>query len=169
MQYPGTPEATRFKENDPGHVLVVEVAEPGAVPTVEPVRVAELTWVQIPDEPAPATFVLDSDEEIAALGELIEAMPDKAQTLLELRLAGTLDLKQRARLDDEVLGREGDRFCFLRLRDDALFTVVRDGDLAELDAEGWVSDVIDALREDTTEEGQRALRMLYRLHREVAP
>ena len=160
--YPGTPEATRFKEKTPGFVLVVEVAGPGAEPIVEPVRVNDLTWSTL-------EFELDSDEEIEALREALEAVPDKARTLLELHLVGTLDIGQRTRLDAEVLGPVSDRMRFLRLRDEGLHTVVRDEDLAELDAEGWVSDVVDALREDTTEAGQRALRLLYRLHREVAP
>ncbi len=160
--YPGTPEATRFKEKNPGHALVVEIAGPGEAPIVEPVRISALTWTKLSAD-------VDSDEEIEALGERIEAIPDKAMTLVELRLAGTLDLKQRDRLDEQVLGPTRDRFCFVRLRDDALYTVVRDEDLAELDAEGWVTEVVDALREDTTDEGQRALRLLYRLHREVAP
>lgn len=162
MHFPGAPEATRFKEKIPGFVLVVDIAGPGAEPTVEPVRVNELTWIK-------REFQLDSDEEIEALREVLEAVPDKVRTLLELHLVGTLDIGQRTRLDAEVLGPVGDRLHFLRLRDEGLHTVVRAQDLADLDAEGWVTDVIDALREDTTEEGQRALRLLYRLHREVAP
>lgn len=164
--YPGAPEATRFKEKAPGYVLVVEIAAPGATPVVDPVRVADLTWLKHPTTDGPAT--LDTDEEIDALRDDLEAIPDKAQTLLELKLSGTLDIGQRTRLDEEVLGPIRDRLCFLRLMDDGLHTVVRDEDLADLGAEGWVADVVDALRGDPSEDGQRALRLLYRLHREVA-
>jgi len=166
MHYPGAPEATRFKEKEPGYVLVVEVAGPGAVPTVDPVRVADLTWLKHPGGDEAAT--LDTDEEIDALRDELEAIPDRAQTLVELHLSGTLDIGQRTRLDDEVLAPIRGRLLFLRLRDEGLHTIVRDEDLAELGAEGWVADVVEALRGDTTEEGQRALRLLYRLHRGVA-
>ena len=42
--YPGAPEATRFKETDPGHVLWVEIPAPGALPRVEAVPVARCHW-----------------------------------------------------------------------------------------------------------------------------
>jgi DNA repair exonuclease SbcCD nuclease subunit len=158
--YSGTPEATRFKEKDPGKVLVVELAEPGAAPTVTPVAVNGLSW-------HPRRAELDGEDDLQALVELLEAIPDKGDALVELRLAGTVDVEMRARLDGEVLDQARDRLRWLRVRDDDLHTVVRTEDLAEIASEGWVKEVVDALAADEAEDAQRALRLLYRLHREV--
>jgi hypothetical protein len=38
--YAGAPEATRYKENQPGYVLIVDIDAPGAEPRVEQVPVA---------------------------------------------------------------------------------------------------------------------------------
>src|SRR5690606_18918450 len=42
--YSGTPEPDRFKENEPGNVLQVDIAQPGAEPVVEVVPVAAYRW-----------------------------------------------------------------------------------------------------------------------------
>ncbi len=156
----GTPEATRFKERDPGQVLVVELPEPGAAPTMTPVPVNGLTWHSRAAE-------LDPEEDLESLVELLEAIPDKVDALVELRLVGTVDVEQRARLDGEVLEQARDRLRWLRVRDDDLHTVVRTEELAAIASEGWVKEVVDALVNDDGEDAHRALRLLYRLHREA--
>lgn len=158
--YSGTPEATRFKEKDPGQVLVVELTEPGAAPTVTPVAVNALNWHRCEAE-------LDGEAELMALVELLEAIPDKGDALVELRLAGTVDVEMRARLDGEVLEQARDRLRWLRVRDDELHTIVRAKELASIAGEGWVKEVVDALVADEGEDAGRALRLLYRLHREA--
>ncbi len=42
--YPGTPEPTAFDEHDPGNVLIAEVSEASATPSVRPERVGILQW-----------------------------------------------------------------------------------------------------------------------------
>lgn len=42
--YSGTPEPTRFKEKNPGGVLVVRIAAPGSEPEVERIQIATTTW-----------------------------------------------------------------------------------------------------------------------------
>lgn len=160
-QYPGTPEATRFKEKDPGQVLVVTLPAPGDVPVVEAVEVQTLRWLRVEMD-------VDGDEGLEALEVRLEAVSDKADTLVELHLAGTLHMGQRARLDD-ILRQAGDRFRWLRLRDRRLSTVLREEDLADIAYDGWVKDVVDRLRADQGEDAAAALRLLYRLDREVAP
>jgi len=159
--YPGAPEATRFKEKQPGHVLVVTLPAPGDVPTIEPVEVQTLRWRQEQAD-------VDDEQGLAALAARLDALPDKRETLLELHLAGTLDLRLRARLDAEILAPARDRFCWARLRDERLATVLAEADLDEIARDGWVKEVVDALRRDPGEDATGALRLLYRLDREVA-
>ena len=158
--YAGTPEPTRFTERDPGHVLVVEVAGPGAAPEVRPVDVGGLSWVSHAME-------VDGVEPVAVW---LDGLPDKSETLVELTLTGALDAGARAELD-EALERAAARLRVLRVRDKGLHSFVGDEDLDAIATDGWVRDVIDRLRgEDPGGAGadvDRALRLLWRLHADI--
>ena len=158
--YSGTPETTRFKEKQPGHVLVVEIDQPGAVPTITPAEVQTLRWVVLSGE-------INAEDDVQAILARLEELPDKADTLVELHLAGTVDVELRTRIDTDLLDRARDRFRWIRPRTDQLYTIVGDEDLDEIAREGWVADVVTALRGENTDETTRALRILYRLHKEV--
>jgi DNA repair exonuclease SbcCD nuclease subunit len=162
--YSGTPEATRFKERDPGKVLVVEIEAPGALPRVTPHDVSGLDWKK-------ANFTLDGKEDLAGLQRFVEGLSRKDTTLLELTLAGTIDASVRARLDLEILDKARDRLRFLRVRDDNLHTFLGADDLASLPAEGWLGKAVARLKAEiegtSAEERSRALRLLFRLHKEA--
>ncbi len=79
--YPGTPEPTRFKEKDPGHVLLVEVDRPRALPRVTSHRVARFTWHKI------ERTLLHADH-LASLEQEIDDLPNARDTLVELELKG---------------------------------------------------------------------------------
>ncbi|MBL4844680.1 MAG: DNA repair exonuclease [Planctomycetes bacterium] len=162
--YPGAPEATRFKEKLPGKVLLVEIDEPGATPRVEQIEVNTLAWLK-------RSFTLSVADDLSAIEEFVEGLPNKAETLLELHLEGTLEVSLRHRLEEEILAQAGARLCWLRTRDEKLETLIRDEDLEEIAHEGWVQGVISALRGGppgvNAEEAEAALRLLYRLHKEV--
>lgn len=159
--YPGTPAATRFKEKDPGNVLVVEIDAPGAVPRVTPHPVAGLAWKKV-------EVRLAEDADLAGLQRLLEGFSRKDNTLLDLTLTGRIDASLRARLDDEILAKARDRFCFLRVHDEQLQTFLGEGDLATLPTEGWLGQAVARLRgeiEGTSEaERCRALCLLHSLH-----
>jgi DNA repair exonuclease SbcCD nuclease subunit len=160
--YSGTPEATRFKERDPGKVLVVEIEAPGAVPLVTPHDVSGLDWKK-------AEFSLDGEADLVGLQRFVEGLPRKDTTLLELTLAGTIDASVRARLDLEILDKARDRLRFLRVRDDDLHTFLGADDLASLPTEGWLGKAVTRLKTEiegtSAEERARALRLLFRLHK----
>ena len=158
--YAGTPDATRFKESDPGNVLLVELSAPGAVPAVAPLPVASLEWRRLERD-------LNETADVEALGRELDALPDKTRTLVELWLTGTLELEQFDALEREVLDRARDRFLWLRLRDTDLHTSVSEDDLDAVAGEGWLADVVAGLRRGQTDDDSRALQLLYRLHREV--
>lgn len=162
--YSGAPEATRFKEKDPGNALVVEIDAPGAVPRVTRHRVASKTWRK-------ERFTLNRAEDVDALDARLSAVEDARDTLLELELEGVLDEPLAQRLDDEVLARARDRLCFLRERRENLHSEFRPEDLEALNAAGWVGAVARRLQagegEASRDVAEHALRLLYRLHRDA--
>ncbi len=159
--YPGTPEPTRFKEKDPGHVLLVEVDRPRSLPRVTPHRVARFTWHKI-------ERTLLTAEHLASLEQEIDDLPNGQDTLVELELKGQLDLRLTARLRQEVIPRSKGRVKHLRLRDEALTVRLTDADLASIPQEGWVGRVIARLQAGvegySPEACQEALRVLHELH-----
>jgi DNA repair exonuclease SbcCD nuclease subunit len=52
--YSGTHEPTRFKEKDPGNILLVDIAETGAKPAVEKIPVAYNRWISQPRMSSPS-------------------------------------------------------------------------------------------------------------------
>jgi DNA repair exonuclease SbcCD nuclease subunit len=159
--YSGTPEATRFKEKEPGNVLVVEIDAPGAVPRVMPHPVAGLQWRKVEHR-------IEGEADLISLQRFLDAFSCKDTTLLELTLTGRIDASLRARLDAEILDKARDRFCFLRVRDEQLQIFLGEDDVAALPTEGWLGQAVARLRgeiEGTSEvERCRALSLLQYLH-----
>ncbi|MFB3786650.1 MAG: exonuclease SbcCD subunit D [bacterium] len=91
MAYSGTPETTKFGERDSGNALIVEIAAPGAVPALTPVRAGRLTWEVLEKD-------LRQKGELAELRARIETMEQPETTLLEIRLAGLLHGEEREEL-----------------------------------------------------------------------
>lgn len=160
MWYSGTPEPTRFKERDPGDVLVVEVPEPRATPRVTPHRVATFTWRQV-------AATLHTADDLAALERRLEEFSARAETLVELVLDGHLDLSLHGRLEQEILGRYRGIFRHVRVRDERLFVRLTDRDIAGLPQEGWIGQVVERLRRGVegydADQCQEALEALHRL------
>ncbi len=159
--YSGTPEPTRFKERDPGHVLSIEIERPRAQPKVTAHRVAKFTWHRI-------ASTLATADHVAALDRQLAELPNRNDALVELTLDGQLDLQLRARVEHEILVRYRGIFKHLRVRDERLGVRLTDSDLAALPHEGWVGKVIERLRAGvegyTAEDCQEALRVLHDLH-----
>jgi DNA repair exonuclease SbcCD nuclease subunit len=162
--YSGTHEPTRFREVNPGNVLLVTIPAPGVIPEVIPQRVASHRFLQ-------QRFLLNSDEDIGALERALDAISDKSTSLLELELHGALEMPARIRLD-ELLRRTRDRFCFLRTREDGLHTLLGEPDQSGLPGDGWLAEVVRRLRpqgnEALSEEDERALRNLARFCKETS-
>ncbi len=159
--YSGAHEATRFKEKDPGNVLLVQIDGPGAPPEVQKRAVGTLHWVQH------EAIVRDASD-LDALDDWFEALPNKADTLVELHLEGTLDAATATELDAR-LARQADRLRWLRRREERFSVFVNEAALDGIAQEGWVREVIDELR--AAPEGDapahNALRLLYQLHQEA--
>ena len=153
--YAGAHEATRFKEQDPGNVLVVELERPGDAPRVEKVRVAATRWLQ-------SVVQVDTAADLDALEAWFAALPLRSMTLVELRLRGSLSLADRNRLD-RLLEQEQAALLHLRVAEDAVVTEPTEADLSELPVEGYVRVALDRLRLGASEADRDAVRLLHRL------
>lgn len=163
--YAGTPEQDRFRGNEPGYVLDVRIATPGAAPAVERVAIGKYRWSAWSE-----TLSLPTDAQ--ALAERMAAL--RAEDVLRLDVQGhvnmeTWDALQRAvdQAAAQVRALLPD-LSGLRLEPD-------EADLAELRASGYVGEVaaqLQALQGDAAQSAVagEALRLLLRFQREsLAP
>jgi len=143
--YSGTPEPDRFKDNAPGHALLVTIEAPGRLPQVVPIATGAYDWQQW--EPALAV-ASDVDAVVDRLGRL------GGRDVLELHLRGQTDLASMARLQDalrqaEALARS------VRAELSGLRLVPTQEDIAALQADGYLAQVIAELR-DRQQDGSAA-------------
>jgi hypothetical protein len=153
--YSGTPEATRFKEKLPGAVLVVRIAAPGAAPEIERVPVATTDW-QRWDE------VLADDHALDALHARFAALARPTTTCIELRLAGTLTLAGRTRLD-ALIGEWEQRCMLLRAQAAEVVAAPSADDIAAMAETGLLATAVERLRANPAPEAADALLLLHRL------
>jgi DNA repair exonuclease SbcCD nuclease subunit len=158
--YCGAHEPTRFKESDPGAVLLVEIEAPGAEPRVERIPVASTRWL---------TFELElvDDAQVEELRRRLAALAERSQTLLNLNLRGAISLGARDSLD-ALLADYAERLVYLRQDTSRLQTQATEADLAQLRAEGFMAGALESLRESPDSCAPDAIRLLYRLNREAA-
>ncbi|MCH1991929.1 DNA repair exonuclease [Achromobacter xylosoxidans] len=161
--YAGTPEQDRFRGNEPGYVLDVRIAAPGATPQVERVATGKYRWSAWAE-----TLSLPTDAQ--ALAERLAAL--RAEDVLRLELQGHVNVQTW-----EALQRAVDQaaaqaravlpdFSGLLLEPD-------DADLAQLGASGYVGEVATQLQAMQADPEQaavagEALRLLLRFQREGA-
>lgn len=158
--YAGAAEPDRFKSNDPGNVLLVELTEPGESPRVEKLHVGRFCWQQF-------EFAVADEASIVVLDGRIGALADVSNTLLRVRLSGALDLGARGLLD-EVLERWQARLHHLGVDDSGLVARPSAEDIAAIGASGFVRDAIETLshiQDDPAhpdhDHAARALQVLY--------
>lgn len=161
--YAGTPEQDRFRGNEPGYVLDVRIAAPGAAPRVERVATGKYRW-------SAWTETLSLPTDAQALAERLAAL--RAEDVLRLELQGhvnvpTWEALQRA-VDQAAAQARAvlPDFSGLLLEPD-------DADLAQLGASGYVGEVaaqLQAMQADPEQAAVagEALRLLLRLQREGA-
>lgn len=155
VAYSGAPEATRFKEQNTGQVLLVDIAHAGAEPQLTPERVARLHWLERSES-------LRMPAEVDALIAWLDGLSPVADTLVKLRLDGALSPADRNRLD-VALERASERLLHLQIRSDEITLALEASELGEMDAPGFVGEALEQLlaREDVVH--QDAARLLLRL------
>jgi Calcineurin-like phosphoesterase len=162
--YAGTPEPDRWKENDPGNVLLVTIEGPGAQPSVEWIAVGHFHWRRWQAS-------IHSRADIDMLGDTVRSFGIPAERLvLTVQLHGAVDFATRIALDD-VLQRWRALFRFLDVSEAGLIDEPSEDDLDRIDRGGFVRTAVEWLRAraDDPGDGDRdvarlALRILYVEH-----
>lgn len=144
--YAGTPEPDRFRANEAGRALLVDIAGPGAAPQVQPVGVGHYVWRQFD-----AQLQVPSD-----LDALLDQLATVAgQDVVDLQVRGALDLPAHERLAQAIAQAEA-RAAHLQAERAGLQLVPTDADIAGLQADGYLGEVIDELRSESATEGDDA-------------
>lgn len=144
--YSGTPEQERFKDNGAGQALIVEIDHPGAEPKVTPHPVGQHRWIKLNQHLAVAS---DLEQALQAL----DALP--VQSVVDITVDGQLDLAGFEHLQ-QALGAATGRQRSLVAHLETLRIEPTEGDLASLQADGYVGDVIADLRERQQDNGEQA-------------
>lgn len=91
--YAGTHEPERFKDNDPGHCLLVEIDSPGAAPQVQALRCGGYRWQTLEAELQVASDLDSLTQQLSALG---------ADDVLQLHVDGLTDLAGQRQLQHAI-------------------------------------------------------------------
>jgi len=136
--YSGTPEPERFRDNGAGQALVVALSSPGAEPQVQAHATARHGWHQWA-----VSLAVASDLE--ALIVRLDALA--APAVLDLAVTGVLDLAGLERLHGALAAAEA-RHRSVQADLGGVQLQPTDADLADLAADGYLTDVIATLRDD---------------------
>ncbi|MCW8193385.1 DNA repair exonuclease [Proteobacteria bacterium 005FR1] len=134
--YSGTPEPERFRNNDAGYVLVVDIPAAGAEPAVTAHRTGQHEWQQLHE-----TLTVESD--LDAFVETLATVPPNA--VLDIRLEGEITLAGEAKLEQALSEAEA-RHRSLRCKRSQLRLQPTEDDIASLQADGYLAEVIQELR-----------------------
>jgi DNA repair exonuclease SbcCD nuclease subunit len=147
--YSGAPEPTDFRETDPGNVLVVEI-DHGSI-SVEPVRVGTWQFVQYDAE-------LAGEADLDVLDSFLDALPNKARTIVRLGLVGQLSLAEKARLDN-MLAHHGDLLGCLEAWERRIDLIVlpTEADYGDLELSGFAQAALAELRDRAESQGEEAV------------
>ena len=142
--YSGTPETDRFRANESGQALWVDVPGAGAPPTVTPVQTGRYRW-QV------AAFELrvpaDAEAAVAALRRF------GSHDVVQLAVSGEIDLAGHARLLAAIEQARGMTRALLGDMEDLRLQPTAE-DIATLHADGYLGEVIADLR--AAQEGAHA-------------
>jgi DNA repair exonuclease SbcCD nuclease subunit len=154
--YSGTPEPDRFKANDAGQALLVELPGCGTPPTVTPFVTGRYRWLSL--EPR-LRVASDVDQILARLDDFGPA------DVVRMTLSGQVDLAGYRRLQAAIVRTQG-RARSLQADVSALRLEPTDEDIEALQADGYLGDVIAELRgrlrdgADNAEPARDALALL---------
>lgn len=161
--YSGTPEPERFRNNDAGYALVVDIDTAGSELKVTAHRTGQHEWLQLHE-----TLAVESD--LPAFLETLAAVEPNA--VLDIRLSGEITLAGEEILLRALSEAEA-RHRSLHCDRSELRLQPTEDDIAALQADGYLGEVIQELRElpqgadDTT--ARDALAILTGLLRERRP
>jgi DNA repair exonuclease SbcCD nuclease subunit len=136
--YAGTPEADRFNSQETGQVLLIDIAAPGAVAVVTPMRTGAFRWLTQTEE-------LSSGDDLAGLEQRLRGHTDLSGLLMRLDIKGTLDLTSRADLSNRLAALEAAMFWLDASLDDLHVRPTMD-DLEKIDFGGVLREAAELLK-----------------------
>ena len=145
--YSGTPETDRFRGNEPGFALLVDIDSPGATPLVKRIATGQYRW-----QDWQHTIRVASD--VAALADRLAAI--EANDVIDIRVYGQVDMDAMARLHGALRQAEAVARS-VRADLSALQLAPTADDIAALRADGYLGDVIaelQTLQHDTGDAAQ---------------
>ena len=144
--YSGTPEQERFKANDAGQALLVEIESAGAEPRVSAIPTGQYRWRAVSEI---ITVPSDVDRLLAGFDEV------GASDVIDLTLSGQVDLVNHRRIRAAMSQFEARARSF-RVDYSALRLSPTAEDIAALKADGYLGEVIAELRDQQGEEAELA-------------
>jgi DNA repair exonuclease SbcCD nuclease subunit len=136
--YAGTPEPDRAGGQQQGTALLVEIAGPGAAPSVTPLVTGTYRWVTRAER-------IDDEVALADLDQCLRSEPDLSGLILRLRIEGSLPLSAHAAFQRRMDDLEAAVF-HLDLDQAALTARPTEADLEAIDFDGVLRRSADQLR-----------------------
>ncbi len=167
--YSGTHETDRFKDNDSGNVLLVEIVAHKEKPTVTKIPVGHFRWRQLMPEIHAEHGSEDINQAILALGEPSENL------VIQLTPRGVASLKVR-HLINKVVASWDALVRYLDYREDNLIGEASEEDLQQLGTSGFIGDAVRDLQliasqaenPEDMEIANLALQILFLEHKQLA-
>lgn len=136
--YSGTPESDRFRNNESGQVLLVELASPSASPVTTPIQSGQFQWIA-------QTVTLNVESDVDTLLHWLEELD--ARAVVDLNLTGSVTIEAYQRITQAIGQAQGLARAFdVTTRE--LRIMPSEQDIAQLAADGYVGEVIQELREE---------------------
>lgn len=147
--YSGTPETDSFKHGGIGAALLVEVAGPGSMPVVTPVRTGALDWRLV------ALDLQSGDDGASRLDMALPDLACRVDTLIEVMLTGRLSLTETAAVKAAIAHVAPD-FIHCAVHDGGLALQPDVTDLDRIDQSGALRSAADRLVAQSLDPDQSA-------------
>lgn len=136
--YSGTPETDRFRNNDSGNILVVQLDAKGSTPKVEKINMGEYKWVSLDFE-----ILIPSDVDV-----FINKLQDFNQNnLVDINISGSLSLIEKQKIHKAIATcRAATRA--LKINEDNLKIQATHEDIQNLNVHGYVAQAVQMLQEN---------------------
>lgn len=148
--YSGTPETDRFRNNESGCVLLVDIPQAGALPHVTRHRIGAFTWQQWSER-------LQISSDLEALAQRLSAL--QSTDVLHITLSGEIDLAEQQRLEAALVKAQA-LARSVKVDKRGVRLSPSEADLAALHADGYVGEVLAELRAAQTEQDEVAREAL---------
>ncbi len=136
--YAGTPEPDRAGRQEQGTALLVEIAGPGAAPSVSPLVTGTYRWITRSER-------LNDEGALADFDRRLRGEPDLSRIILRLRIEGSLPLAAHASVQQRMADLEAAVF-HLDLDQTSLTVRPTQADLETIDFDGVLRRSADRLK-----------------------